>query len=219
VGPSLGVFYDVVFSDLVLLLIWYHLLSFTWFLILCVRVCYPFIRNKMFLHDKITINNGKKQKTDRRKSSQSHHRQRTVFYEELLPADINRHWCTHVHTHTHMQQYLWFNNNKNIFYWNRQFTEKWKQFENVLKCLILEAFKNILNICMWVLSACMPVHHLHAGPTDDRRKSQMPWNRSYRWLWATMWMLGIKPWGSNQCLSSLLHHSQEKNTNLTFPDQ
>lgn len=106
-GPSLGVFYDVVFSDLILLLIWYHLLSFTRFLIFF--FCDPFIRNKMFLHDKITINKGRKQKTDWGKSLQSHHSQRTVLCEELLAADRNRHCCTHIHTPLNRQ----FNNNKN----------------------------------------------------------------------------------------------------------
>lgn len=33
---------------------------------------------------------------------------------------------------------------------------------------------------------------LCAGPMGMRRKHWVPWNRSYRWWWASMWMLGVK---------------------------
>ena len=38
------------------------------------------------------------------------------------------------------------------------------------------------NTC--VFTACMP---------GSRRRCQVPWDRSYRQLWATMWVLGLEP--------------------------
>ena len=45
---------------------------------------------------------------------------------------------------------------------------------------------------MSVLPASMSMHHVHEVPMKDRRGHCIPWNWSYRWLWATVWELGIK---------------------------
>jgi hypothetical protein len=41
-------------------------------------------------------------------------------------------------------------------------------------------------MCMSVLPACMSVYHVH----ED---CQIPWDWSYRRLWAAVWVLGMNP--------------------------
>lgn len=53
-----------------------------------------------------------------------------------------------------------------------------------------ETLKKII-LCMGVLSARMSVDRLYAVPTEARRRSRIPWNWSYRSLWAVLWVLGI----------------------------
>lgn len=49
------------------------------------------------------------------------------------------------------------------------------------------------NVCT-CLPACMSVHHLCVwDPLETRRGHQIFWNWSYRYLWATLWVLGVEP--------------------------
>ena len=47
-------------------------------------------------------------------------------------------------------------------------------------------------MCMEVLSACMPVHHMCSMPLEAKRWCLIPWNWSYRPLCGIMCMLGGK---------------------------
>ena len=38
---------------------------------------------------------------------------------------------------------------------------------------------------------CAP--HVCSVPMEVRGGHQIPWNWSYRWFWAAMWVLGIEP--------------------------
>ena len=51
---------------------------------------------------------------------------------------------------------------------------------------------------------------------EVRRGHQIPWNWNYRWLWATMWVLGIKPGGSGRAASALNHWANFPVLFLTF---
>lgn len=47
--------------------------------------------------------------------------------------------------------------------------------------------------CVWAFwPACMPVPLACLVPSEVRRRCQIPWNWSYRWLWTTKWVLGIE---------------------------
>lgn len=46
---------------------------------------------------------------------------------------------------------------------------------------------------MSIWFACMFVHYMHAVPVKARRGQWIPWNRNYKLLSASVWMLGIKP--------------------------
>jgi hypothetical protein len=53
--------------------------------------------------------------------------------------------------------------------------------------VLLLLLKNVYLFYMYVCGPeCICVPHVSRGP-------QIPWNWSYRWLWATMWVLGIEP--------------------------
>jgi hypothetical protein len=56
---------------------------------------------------------------------------------------------------------------------------------------------------MSILPAYMYVHHMHAWCLKRPEGHQISW--SYRWLWATMWVLGSKPGSSARAASSLKH--------------
>jgi hypothetical protein len=58
---------------------------------------------------------------------------------------------------------------------------------------------------MTALPACMYVHHVHVRCPQRPEKCQMPWNCSYKWLWATMWMLRIESGYSARIASALSH--------------
>lgn len=55
-----------------------------------------------------------------------------------------------------------------------------------------------------VLPVCiMPVHCKCAVAMEARRGHWIPWNWSYWWLLAAMWVLGIEPWSSGRRVSLL----------------
>lgn len=46
-------------------------------------------------------------------------------------------------------------------------------------------------LCMNVLPTCVYVYHMYAWSlVKVRRRLWIPWNWSYGWLWATVWVLG-----------------------------
>ena len=53
--------------------------------------------------------------------------------------------------------------------------------------------------------ACMSVHHKHAGLSEVKGQHWIPRNWSYRWLWATMFILGIEPRSFGRSVSDLTH--------------
>ena len=63
--------------------------------------------------------------------------------------------------------------------------------------------KNFL--CVWVF--CLRVSALHEclEPREARRGQHISWNKSNRWLWAIIWVLGIKPWTSGGAASALTY--------------
>lgn len=46
------------------------------------------------------------------------------------------------------------------------------------------------------------VHLVHAGAWGGQKKAQIPRNGNYEYLWATMWVLGTKPWSSVRAVSA-----------------
>lgn len=54
-----------------------------------------------------------------------------------------------------------------------------------------------------ILPASRYMHHTHAWWLRRPERSQIPENWSYRWLWATMYMLGIGPGSSTRAVSAL----------------
>ena len=46
-------------------------------------------------------------------------------------------------------------------------------------------------MCIWAPSTCLV-------PTEAKRVRKIPWNWSYRWLWATMRVLGTEPRSSGK---------------------
>ena len=53
--------------------------------------------------------------------------------------------------------------------------------------------------------ACMSVHHKYAGLSEVKGQHWIPRNWSYRWLWATMFILGIEPRSFGRSVSDLTH--------------
>lgn len=51
----------------------------------------------------------------------------------------------------------------------------------------------------------MFAHHVHTFPIETIKGHQLPWNWSYRWLGANMWVLGIMPRSTGQAVHSLNH--------------
>lgn len=51
--------------------------------------------------------------------------------------------------------------------------------------------------------ACLCVRHEYKVPTEAVKGYQVSWNYSYRGLWDTMSMLGIKPWSSGRAANAL----------------
>lgn len=45
---------------------------------------------------------------------------------------------------------------------------------------------------MGILTACMSVYHVCAA-NEEGSRGLGSLNLSYRWLWAAMWLLGLKP--------------------------
>lgn len=56
---------------------------------------------------------------------------------------------------------------------------------------------------MFCWHICMCVHRMCVGPTEAIRWSRMPWG--YRWLWSTMWVLGIEPMSSGRVGGTVCH--------------
>lgn len=53
---------------------------------------------------------------------------------------------------------------------------------------------NLLMLCMSVLLACTYVYHICAwSPQRSEDGGQIPWNCSYEWLWAAVWVLETDP--------------------------
>ena len=74
-------------------------------------------------------------------------------------------------------------------------------------------------MCVGVLSGyvCVPLAILMS--TKARRGNQIPWIWSYRWLWATVWILGTESGGCRrapQCFELLSHLSVSPGSYFNF---
>lgn len=58
-------------------------------------------------------------------------------------------------------------------------------------------------MCMHALHSCLSVHYMCAVPSKDRKWHHIPWNWSYRQLWATKWVLGTEPRSSERAINVL----------------
>jgi hypothetical protein len=65
------------------------------------------------------------------------------------------------------------------------------------------------------MHACVP--HPFLVPKEYRRGYQMPWNWSYKQLWATMWMMEIEYWFSGRATSVLNNWVISLGTKKTKP--
>jgi hypothetical protein len=64
--------------------------------------------------------------------------------------------------------------------------------------------KGFLKLCVWVFAVvyiCLPRVGLMSY--KSRRGHQIAWNWNYRWLWVTLWVLGMKLRSSRTTVSSL----------------
>ena len=68
---------------------------------------------------------------------------------------------------------------------------------------IFKMYAYFYFMSMGILLKYMSVHHMHAVPTEVRKKHYIPWNWSYRMLLATRQMLEIKVWFSGRAASAL----------------
>lgn len=61
-------------------------------------------------------------------------------------------------------------------------------------------------MCMSIFPACMYVHHMAClVPLEVRKGWWIPSSRSYGWVKATMWVLGVDPEFSAGATSALNH--------------
>lgn len=65
----------------------------------------------------------------------------------------------------------------------------------------------IIILCVWVpcLHICLCTKCMLGALRGQKRASESPWNKGYCHLWATTWVLQIKPWFSWRA-SSVLNH-------------
>lgn len=64
----------------------------------------------------------------------------------------------------------------------------------------------IFILCIWMFSVYLCLYtYTHAWYPWKPEKYHIPWNWSYRWMWITMWVLGIelKPSGRQPVLTNL----------------
>lgn len=73
-----------------------------------------------------------------------------------------------------------------------------------------------INMCLdaYMCTSCV------YEPVEIRKRHRIPWVRSYKWLWATMWLLGIEPRSfakvGDKCYWPLSHLSSALTLCLTF---
>jgi hypothetical protein len=60
---------------------------------------------------------------------------------------------------------------------------------------------------MSVLPAYTSVQRMCTVPSEGRRGPWIPWNMSYRWFVATMWVLGIQPGSSGRAGRAVNHRA------------
>jgi hypothetical protein len=82
--------------------------------------------------------------------------------------------------------------NSSLYWWVWQYT-RWEFFKLL--------FLFYLSTCFACMNACTLCAYL--GPMEARRGHQMPWNWSYKWLWASMWVMQTKPGSSPRVASEL----------------
>lgn len=69
---------------------------------------------------------------------------------------------------------------------------------------------------MFCLPACLSVYHLYAVHAEARKEHRIPWKWSYSWLWATMWMLGIKR--RSPATAVVLSHLSSPSSQIFYSD-
>lgn len=67
---------------------------------------------------------------------------------------------------------------------------------------------------MFCLHVC--VHHVCQVPMEAGRSCQMLYNWSYRWLYDTVWVLGIESGSCERAVSALSHRAISAAPGLTF---
>lgn len=78
---------------------------------------------------------------------------------------------------------------------------------HILKATHIKIIFNLdffYSMCIIVLVSCLSMHYICAVPIESRRGHQIPWEWSYRWLLATMWMLRTEPMSPGKAVSTVL---------------
>lgn len=108
----------------------------------------------------------------------------------LMPHGTTLH--THMHAHTCTPTHL-------CIFATRLFGKRIPSFKVYLK----KNFKKF-TLYIWVFCLHVCVGTAYMPSTSTRQKMcQISWNHSCRWLWAIMWVLGIKPKSSGTAVSTL----------------
>lgn len=81
-------------------------------------------------------------------------------------------------------------------------------FDKILKIIYLDVYG--------CLTAFMPVCHVFAVPTEARRRCQIHWHWSYRWLRATTWVLEIESRFSERAANNLPRSFLKLNFDVIF---
>lgn len=103
-------------------------------------------------------------------------------------------------------------------------TEKQKNIFHIREApTTIVSLKNYLKkYYMYVCFVCVCMHHVHAVSLEVGKECQILWNRSYRPLWASMWLLETETRSSEradtECFLLLSQHSQPGDNCLSESD-
>lgn len=114
-----------------------------------------------------------------------------------------------------LPRYLW----DNFWNWVNSMTLKFMKHFKFLKSTVFLTFTCFM--CVWAFCLHMIYYTLCECVClvlrEARRGCQMPLDWGYRWLWAIIWVLGIKSWSSTRVAGSqLLGHLSNPQNSVLF---
>jgi hypothetical protein len=112
---------------------------------------------------------------------------------EWLHASCSQFWDSKGLTHSPLL-FFWLSGNKAPYALQ---TGGWPSASSVILHFNFFRFTYFIfyvHECFAGMYVCIPLARLVSS--EVRRQQGIPWNWSYNGLWATMWVLGTKPWSS-----------------------